>query len=476
LTFFLIDVCLAQRLVHRPYKYNLIPKRIPHNLQKTRKQIQHILESNTTNMPRFDRGVSTLTLTAITLLSLVPTTHSIYTLTDSYAGTSFFGNFTPFTAVDPTNGFVSYHPYSSATTQKLIGTVANFGSASYIGVDHTSTLQGGGGGSGGGNGPSSSTEGGGRAAVRLGSTKTFNKGLFVADIAHMPGEECGTWPAFWLVGPDWPKGGEIDIIEGVNGAGENQMTLHTSAGCSISRDKHTYPMAGDVKTANCDGDAPGQDKNAGCAVLGKEAAGFGKGFNANGGGVYAMEWTSRDILIWFFPRGQIPPGLLSVSSAPGGTKPPDPKTWGTPAAHFCGECDIDAHFRDMQIVFDTTFCGDWAGKAWAKNPACAAKAPTCEAYVGANPARFKDEYWLVNRVEVFAAEADNHTAAGAKTGAAHPAVAAPYQVQKPGAQPAAGRRRRRSLGSALAESEKTAPPQENGFVEKSDLLGDEILQ
>ena len=22
---------------------------------------------------------------------------------------------------------------------------------------------------------------------------------------------CGTWPAFWLVGPNWPNGGEIDV-------------------------------------------------------------------------------------------------------------------------------------------------------------------------------------------------------------------------------------------------------------------------
>jgi hypothetical protein len=26
----------------------------------------------------------------------------------------------------------------------------------------------------------------------------------------------GTWPAYWLCGPNWPQGGEIDIIEGVN--------------------------------------------------------------------------------------------------------------------------------------------------------------------------------------------------------------------------------------------------------------------
>ena len=54
----------------------------------------------------------------------------------------------------------------------------------------------------------------------------------------------------------------------------------------------------------------------------------------------------------------------------------------------------------MQILFDTTFCGDWAGKAW-KQSECAAKAPTCEEYVANNPEAFEDAYWLVNSVKVF---------------------------------------------------------------------------
>src|SRR5271163_2189760 len=51
----------------------------------------------------------------------------------------------------------------------------------------------------------------GRASVRLNSTKTYTHGLFIADISHMPGGVCGTWPAFWTVGDDFPSQGEIDI-------------------------------------------------------------------------------------------------------------------------------------------------------------------------------------------------------------------------------------------------------------------------
>lgn len=35
----------------------------------------------------------------------------------------------------------------------------------------------------------------------------------ILDVRHMP-QGCGTWPAFWEVGANWPFGGELDIIEG----------------------------------------------------------------------------------------------------------------------------------------------------------------------------------------------------------------------------------------------------------------------
>lgn len=48
----------------------------------------------------------------------------------------------------------------------------------------------------------------GRPAVRLISDNTYTHGLFILDLNHMP-YGCGTWPAFWLLGPDWPTNGEI---------------------------------------------------------------------------------------------------------------------------------------------------------------------------------------------------------------------------------------------------------------------------
>ena len=206
---------------------------------------------------------------------------------------------------------------------------------------------------------------------------------------------CGTWPAFWLLGQaTWPSGGEIDIIEGVNSVAANQMTLHTNAGCSVWNQGSLARQ----NTTNCDTNAPGQKKNAGCAYMSSDSTSYGAGFNAVGGGVYATEWTSEAIAIWYFPRSKIPADIAS--------KNPDPSKWGTPMAHFCGGngyCDIDQHFQNMNIIFDTTFCGQWAGDqdVWSSDKTCSAKANTCEAYVQNNPDVFKESYWLVNSVRVY---------------------------------------------------------------------------
>lgn len=137
-----------------------------------------------------------------------------------------------------------------------------------------------------------------------------------------------------------PNEGEIDIIEGVNENANNAMTLHTSEGCTISSNGG---FTGNLATPNCWNDAPGQSGNAGCDIQDQDTKSYGSGFNAAGGGVYATEWTSNDINIWFFARGSIPDDITS------GT--PDPTTWGTPVAQFSADsCDIDSHFQNQQIV------------------------------------------------------------------------------------------------------------------------------
>ena len=170
------------------------------------------------------------------------------------------------------------------------------------------------------------------------------------------------------------------------------MTLHTRSGCSINNSG----FSGQLKTPNCDINAPGQFTNEGCGIRSNDGASYGQGFNARGGGVYATEWTSQAINIWFFPRGSVPGDLSSGK--------PNPKIWGTPAAKFQGGCNIDEHFRDHNIIFDVTFCGDWAGNVWGQDPVCASKASSCQAFVQNNPGAFADAFWQVNSLKVYSAD------------------------------------------------------------------------
>ena len=178
-----------------------------------------------------------------------------------------------------------------------------------------------------------------------------------------------------MTGPNWPSSGEIDIIEGVNTGSQNQMTMHTSDGCSLAG-------------SDCEG-------NTGCPVIGGGSSSYGSGLNSANGGMYAMEWTSSQISIWFFSHGSEPGDINSAN--------PNPSNWGTPTGSFAGGsgCDIDSHFMNNNIIFDTTFCGDWAGNVWSSDGTCSALASTCQDYVQNNPNAFQDAYWAINSLKVY---------------------------------------------------------------------------
>jgi hypothetical protein len=97
-----------------------------------------------------------------------------YSLVDTYDSTNFFSEFTLFSGADPTAGFVDYQgDQSAASSAGLINTNNN---QVYMGVDATNTVA------------SSSA---GRPSIRVTSNKAYTHGLFIADIAHMPGSICG---------------------------------------------------------------------------------------------------------------------------------------------------------------------------------------------------------------------------------------------------------------------------------------------
>ena len=134
---------------------------------------------------------------------------------------------------------------------------------------------------------------GNRKSVRITTEYSYTGGLVLLDAVHMP-TGCGTWPAFWSNGPNWPAGGEIDIVEGVNDNADNQATIHTSHGCTIpSSDSSKLGISGNVVGGtNC---AAAETNNAGCGMTATQSNSYGVGFNNNGGGVYASAFSLLDL-------------------------------------------------------------------------------------------------------------------------------------------------------------------------------------
>lgn len=114
-----------------------------------------------------------------------------YRLVDEYSPATFFDNFNFYTGGDPTNGHVQYVDRKTALRN---GYATTTNSAARMSVDTINKFP---------------LGGRGRPAVRLISNNSYTHGMFIADVKHMP-TGCGTWPAYWLLGPDpWPTYGEI---------------------------------------------------------------------------------------------------------------------------------------------------------------------------------------------------------------------------------------------------------------------------
>lgn len=244
--------------------------------------------------------------------------------------------------------------------------------------------------------------GGSRNMVRLMSKKMYNSGLFVIKADHIP-EGLGTWPSFWLTAyePDssnWACNGEIDIIEGVNSVDQNSSrnvsTLHTNDKNGVKCRQNGVPgisNGGDC-TSNGGGStdmACGCGKSSicpygGCGVNLSSSSTFGKGFNEAGGGTYACELTPEGaITIWFFPVGQEPSDLIAND--------PNPSKW--PASNRTVFNPCPGQFSNLQIILNTTLCGDWAGNVY---PGGKAK---CESDM--NGADLSKAYWSIDYIKAF---------------------------------------------------------------------------
>ena len=128
--------------------------------------------------------------------------------------------------------------------------------------------------------------------------------------------------------------------------------------------------------------------------------------------------TSSGVSIWRWGRGNTPSDVLGSN--------PNPAGWGQPASQWAGSgCDWDSHFQNQNLVFDTTFCGDWAGNAF-QSCSAANNGQTCQDFVANNPSAFKNAYWSVNALKVYQTDGAS-TNAGSPAGTPTPQGPSPAQ-------------------------------------------------
>ncbi|EKM60708.1 glycoside hydrolase family 16 protein [Phanerochaete carnosa HHB-10118-sp] len=324
-------------------------------------------------------GTATTTASAGSSTSS-PAASSPWNLVQSYQGSSFFTGWDFFVGGDPTNGIVTY--IDQPTSQSANLTSINSAGHAIMSVETTPQV--------------TNT----RQSIRITTQKTYTGGLVIMDSVHMP-TGCGTWPAFWSNGPNWPAGGEIDIVEGVNDYTNNQATIHTNPGCSLtSGNSSVLGISGSVVGGtNC---AAAQTGNQGCGVRASQTNSFGAAFNAINGGVYAMKWDDSGISVFFFSRSSIPSDITANA--------PLPDNWGTPMAFWpAAGCNPFTFFNTHSAIFDTTLCGDWASGVWGstgvpgQDQSCAqlTGVSDCATYVRNNGAAFADAYWEVRYVQIY---------------------------------------------------------------------------
>ncbi|KAF8642364.1 hypothetical protein AX16_009633 [Volvariella volvacea WC 439] len=284
---------------------------------------------------------------------------------DEYSGTSFFDRWDFFSAPDPTNGHVNYVDAETAFQKRLVyfeedGTVIMKG-------DNTTWLP----------------LGTYRDSVRISSHAQYNGGLFILDLNRAPWG-CGTWPAFWTLGSGlWPWNGEIDIIEGVHDNQHNQVAWHTGDGCHLNPNA---TFSGTVLHTNC---FALTNQNSGCGITEWSRASYGPYFDSQAGGMFAMKWDENGIAVWSFYRAAIPQDILEGH--------PDPSNWGVPSAALDPSgCDIGRYFANHSIIFDITYCGDWAGNSYATS-GCPG---TCEERL-MDPSNFVNASWSINSLKVY---------------------------------------------------------------------------
>lgn len=247
--------------------------------------------------------------------------------------------------------------------------------------------------------PNVSKSGTHRDAIRIYTKQTFNSGLFAISLNHIP-DGLGVWPSWWFTGTGshkWACQGEIDVIEGMGRLPnnpkfdphyKNKTTLHTNTPiggkeCTqngvqgISNVSCNY-SSGRYHSCGCSGTEPCPDH--GCGVVGPPNS-FGKGFNdvyGKSGAVYVCELTPNGrVSVWFMTSSDAKKYLTSN---------PDVTKFPAPYVKF-NACP--GQFKDMEMIINTTLCGDWQ------------ETDECKKSIADPKNNMSEAYWLINWIAVY---------------------------------------------------------------------------
>ncbi|GAA6062618.1 hypothetical protein JCM10212_002212 [Sporobolomyces blumeae] len=305
-----------------------------------------------------------------------------YKLSQSLSGQSLLNAFSWQTGQSDNGGIAMYNSYTDAKKKGLVKVDKRTGAVQL----HVSTT------------PYQAV----RDSVRLVSKQTFSGGgLFVFDVKNIPAAQ-GAWPALWFTGSNWPQQGEIDIVEGVHETSMNALSTHTSAGCTMGTTGFygTFMMQGSERT-NCDATTT---NSQGCGVRSKSKVSYGPAFNKKGGGVYALQWSSSGIRIYFWSRNSIPSDVKSGHPKPS-------SKWGQPHFYVAkSQCHPFKRFSDLHLVLNTNLCGTWADGVWgtslsyagqSQSPASITGTNSCQQWVQNNGHAFKNAYWAINSIKIY---------------------------------------------------------------------------
>eukprot|EP00915_Cephaloidophora_sp_WS-2016_P005296 GHVH01007009.1.p1 GENE.GHVH01007009.1~~GHVH01007009.1.p1 ORF type:complete len:610 (-),score=64.80 GHVH01007009.1:62-1891(-) len=330
-------------------------------------------------------STTTTTSTTRTLGAIRPAQPGEYGVINDFRGQDFLdqSQFTWETFNDPTRGYVDYISLTEARQRGMVEVTGN--NRTILRSD--STMVG---------------SGRGRKSIRLSSRRTWEEGLIIWRIYHMPAG-CGNWPALWTVGPNWPNNGEIDVVEGANQQITNNVALHTGPSCSMFGS--TLPFEGDWiryykdNTEVRDCYARATPENYGCAIDSSTPNSFGPDLNAINGGWFVLEMNDEHIKVWFFNADNAPADIAIGA--------PSPDTWPVPQAAFAmgNECIFKNNFRQQVLVINNTFCGGYAGWSFS-NDNCPdlggrTQLEKCENFVRTQPSAFKEAFWDIDYIRVY---------------------------------------------------------------------------